>query len=486
MSEPKSRKTFVARLNAMVETLRGRILDGTYAEGDFLPAESALAKQFQLSNNSVRKGLATLVAEGLIVKLDKVGSRVTGCAERRRTTITIACYPSIERDLEFARLIDDFHASYPTIRVRPISIGLLGAAPGHSYTEALRECIGSGTADLVTLNHIHFSEMAERGWTGLLEPLDGEENDAASDARAEEKTASGETYPFLEEAFTVGGVRYVQPLVFSPVVLCYNKDHFAEAGLAEPDSGWTWDRLMRAAARLTVAGKRHGFHFYEVSENRWPLFLVQTGGVFRRGEDGRYGTAEAERLLEGIRLSRDIIRNRDVFPGYLAESEPDASRLFAEGKISMQLATYFSLNDIKHAAVNYDIAPVPYMAGRSPATLLIAIGLSANAQSPHKEAVRLFMRYAASRRAQELVRANTLSIPARKPAAESPAPAIGALNRPVHDQLFREIIPSYRWHAELGLPARLFEPLRRLIKMYWSDMIDECALLEALRRLDED
>ncbi|TMV45967.1 extracellular solute-binding protein [Paenibacillus mesophilus] len=471
MSARISRRTFGARLEHMIHQLRGRILNGTYAENDYLPSESALAKQFQLSNNSVRKGLEALVEEGLIVKVDKVGSRVIAVSDRERTTITIACHPSIERDLEFSTLLEDFHREYPAIRVQPVAGKALGITANRFFSDTVRECIENESVDLFTVNHSDFSDFVGQGWTGLLEPL----------------PVDGDTYPFLTEAFSVNGTPLVSPLLFSPVVLCYNKDHFAEAGILTPDSSWTWEHLLRAAAKLAIPGRRHGFHFFQLSENRWPLFLLQSGARFERNAEGGYSPTDGAKLMEGIRLYGDITRNRDVFPSYLPENEPEASRLFAEGKVSMQLATYNSLNDLKRSGVRYDIAPVPYpAASRTPATLAIAIGLLASGRSKHKEAVKLFASYAASRHAQQLLRERTLSIPASKPAAEAAVHKDDGLNRPEHFRLFREIIPSYRWHADLGLPIRLLQPLHHQLKMYWSDMTDEDALLEQLSRLSGD
>ncbi|MDF2663499.1 MAG: GntR family transcriptional regulator, partial [Paenibacillus sp.] len=153
MSTRISRKSFGTRLEHMIHQLRGRILNGTYAENDYLPSESALATQFQLSNNSVRKGLDTLVAEGLIVKIDKVGSKVTAVSVRERTTITIACHPSIERDLAFSMLLEDFHRAYPAIRVLPVAGNALGIAADRSFSETVRDCIENESVDLFTVNH---------------------------------------------------------------------------------------------------------------------------------------------------------------------------------------------------------------------------------------------------------------------------------------------------------------------------------------------
>ncbi|MBD2865879.1 extracellular solute-binding protein [Paenibacillus oceani] len=464
MSEKASRKTFRARLQTMVQQLRSGIIEGTYSVGDYLPAESTLAEQFQLSNNSVRKGLKVLVEEGFIVKIDKVGSRVIQSAERERITVTVGCMPSITRDLEFMRLLDDFHALHPAVAVKPVTGTTSGLFTSRTYIESIREQMESGSIDIFTLNNMNFNELAESGYTRLLE----------------EQQANAGIYPFLNEAFTADGTLYVQPVTFSPVVLCYNRTHFREAKLPEPDSGWKWNDLVQAAARLTVPGQKHGFYFYQVSENRWPLFLLQSGESFLR-DGGLPGDIRGTRLMEGIRLCGELIRDRDIFPGYLSESSTDASRLFLEGKISMMLATYSSLNDLKHSDLDYDLSPVPYI--HIPITLLLSIGMIVNKRSKHKEAARQFVDYMTSGRAQSLIRRHTVSIPAMKQAAEAPVPEEPRLNRPRHYSLFREIIPSYRLHSELHWPARDFEPLRHMLKMFWSGLIDEHTLSEEITSL---
>jgi len=77
MSHKLERASFQERLDHFVNVIRTEIVNGIREEGTYLPAESALAKQFELSNKSIRKGLEQLVEEGLIVKIDRVGSMVT-------------------------------------------------------------------------------------------------------------------------------------------------------------------------------------------------------------------------------------------------------------------------------------------------------------------------------------------------------------------------------------------------------------------------
>ncbi|MBD2863222.1 extracellular solute-binding protein [Paenibacillus oceani] len=464
MSETTDRKPFRIRLQTMINEVREKIRDDTYPKDSYLPSESALAKQFQLSNNSVRKGLAQLVEEGLIVKVDKVGSKVSGAKHFRKTTLNIVGYPMNNRDLDFTGIIKDFQALYPSIQVTwndhlPRGSFVLG-----QYVPNVVEYICRATADLILLDHLQFRQLIESGHSDLLDEVEPAE----------------ETFSFLNEAFTVEGRMYVQPVIFSPVVLGYNREHFRQAGLQEPDSSWRWDDLVQAAVRLTVPNERNGFYFYRISENRWPLLLLQSGIPFTAAND-----AEDKRdylgtqLLDSIRLYGKLTGNNSFFPNYMSESPHDTSRLFLEGKISMTLLTYSSMNDLKHSNLDYDISPVPFM--HTPISLLTIMGMIVNKNSQNKEAAQLFADFIRSRETQEAIRKRTLSLPAMKPAAIMPVR--DNFNRPIHDSLFREIIPSYRTTSDLNMPMSKFQPLLQVLKLYWSNLIDEPALCEQLKQL---
>src|SRR5690606_19663970 len=90
-----------------------------------------------------------------------------------------------------------------------------------------------------------------------------------------------DTYPFLNSLFEDGrsdGL-YAQPFAFSPVILCYNKEHFTEKGVFEPDSSWTWHDFWEQVGKLP-SENRFGFFFNLASLNRWILFFLQNGAEF--------------------------------------------------------------------------------------------------------------------------------------------------------------------------------------------------------------
>lgn len=458
MSGKTSQRLFRIRLDQMVSELRTDILSGKLSPGDYLPSESALAKHFSLSNKSVRQGLDVLVGEGLLRKIPRIGNQVTEAAEKAVTTITLGLNTSIERDMSMSVLLDAFHRRHPGVRVQTMTL------PGNARIFAQEH--KEGLLDACIVNRQYMQELEESDQLDTLEPL---------------APAEG-VYRFLEEAFTIRGTLYAQPLLFSPIVLCYNKTHFQEAGLEEPDSSWTWEEALAHARQLSRTRSRYGLAFHELSVNRWPVFLLQSGVPFQAGGPGGPSIAEESPMLEGIRLFDRVIHDSDIFPKLLSESNDDISLLFQNGSVSMMLASYMSLNELKEADLAYDISTMPYFA--EPRTLTVAFGMFINRHSTKKQAARLLAEFVSSEEGQRIIRRHTLSIPALKAVAESEV--IDDLNRPARYQMFRDILPTLRFHHDLNLTGYGLGELWKLLKQYWSRLIDDETLCRQLNeRLHE-
>ncbi|THF75499.1 extracellular solute-binding protein [Cohnella fermenti] len=456
MSYKSDRPSFQERLDHFVNVIRTEIINGIRQEGTYLPAESALAKQFQLSNKSIRKGLEQLVEEGLIQKIDRVGSMVTP-RPKEAITLNFGCPISLTTDFRIDELITEFGRRNPGIHVRRITLNHL------SYAQSAQEMIANGLLDVVAFNSPQFQEWTEEG---LLSLLEGMESDP-------------DIYPIAEEAFRADGISYAKPVSFSPVVLCYNKKHFRDAGLHEPDSYWTWGDLTAAAAKLSKSRGRHGIYFLPASENRYPVFLLQgMGGRFK----GMSGDRLNEDIRDGLRTLNELIASRETFPNYWAQGNDETVQLFAEGQVSMILCTYFNLNEFAHLPLDYDICPLPSLQrGDSQRTLLLSIGMSLVRHSKWKEAARRFVDFLASEDAQNVIRDRTVSIPARKASAERPL--MDGLKRPSRYSMFREMFPSFSYHRDLGLQIKDLRQFTKWLKEYWSDMIDEETLYRKLEEL---
>ncbi len=454
-----SRKSFESRLRGMVDRLRSDICEGRLAPGEYLPSEKTLTEQYSLSNKSVRKGLDILVEEQLIVKIDRVGSRVSDPIPGSKSTITLGFSFSIERDICLSALLNDFHSIYPDKRVKTVHVKTAA-----DYADNMKEYMDHAQIDVFTINNTDFEGIMDYDRLNLLEALPADSN----------------LYPFAEYAFEHNQTLYARPLIFSPIVLAYNRAHFREAAIPEPDSSWKWEDCLRYAAALTSPGRQHGLYFYLLSDNRWPAFLLQSGMKFEPEEDGSFQLADT-RMLECIRLCKRIISDPTIYPSYLSENSDDVTELFMQGKVSMIMTNYMTINDFKAADLEFDISPLPYL--YEPRSLLNVIGVAIYKDSRNKEAARLLADYLISPRAQQIIRERTLSLPARREAAETRLESLSGMNRPSRYALFREIMSSYKLHRELNLSSASFVGLRQLLKKYWSGLIDDDELCKQVNEL---
>jgi len=459
MKTKHSRKTFRVRQDEMLRRLRQEIVGGERKPGEFLPSEKDLADQFGLSNKIVREVLAELAAEGLIEKKPRIGSVVSHKSGSERIVLKLGHHGSTLDETALKSLLAEFETRYPHIRVQDVLLPAQGPA-------ALKPYLEHGMIDALTLNDAEFRAFAESGDAGLFTPLE----------------ADPDGYPFLAEAFACGDKLYARPLTFSPTILCYNREHFRERGLWEPDSSWSWDDLLEAADKLTIPQVRAGFHFSATQRNRLAVFLLQHGAQAERDASGRL-QMRGTPMMEAVRRYKEIVTGR-MTP---LMSEQDArfrvEELFAQGKLSMMLTTYYGLNALRQATFAYDIAPLPRLA--DPSTLLIAIGIAASRHSQHAEEARLLAEFLTSSAAQAIVRRDTLSLPALRSAAESydGADGDGIACRPSRFGMYREIIPTYRYGGTLGLQEREWTWFLPEAMLYLSGLESEetfCDKVEAM------
>ncbi|MHA0856535.1 extracellular solute-binding protein [Paenibacillus sp. CMAA1364] len=451
------RNTFRFRLDQMITTLREDILTGKYVDGDYLPSESSLIEQFKLSKHPVRNALNLLVEEGLIQKIPRVGSRVVGLDDRNVINLKFGYYPSLMNEVNLEMLLQKFHQTYPTIHLQAIPI------TDRQSTPSVKDMVENGELDVVTINQHNFELFI---------------NDHGSvDLLVEQKPLSN-VYPFLFKSFTSNGFLYAQPFVFSPIVLCYNRDHLKECHLPEPDSNWTWDYTLEVAKKLAEQKKRFGLLYQLFSANRWPLFLLQNDFQFERNSYGQL--SYSKRLFKTcIRTSFDLLANQNSM---FAWQDKDIEKFFLEQKASMIITSYFSLNSVRDAAFDYDIAPLPY--DNKSRTLLLGIGIAICSKSKQKKAANLFTNYLLSESAQLHIRENTLSIPSVKSIAEWKGEE--KQKRPSHYGMFRDIIPTYRQLSDVNISFDELEKIRQELKYYWSGLEDLETACQRIERLIEE
>ncbi|MDR6549174.1 extracellular solute-binding protein [Paenibacillus qinlingensis] len=451
----KGRKSFRERLNEMVGTLRKEIIQGTLQAGDFLPSEIDLSRKFDLSNLSVRKGLQTLVEEGYITKIPSVGNQVIEQFKQQKCHIRFVYPADLEESVQISSLLDQFEALYPHIEIVRI------AESGGDYTSYLRSGLQEGQVDVALLSDsVFYSLTAEQDAAAYFAPtlpLEGQ-------------------YRMLAQSFSQNEHLYASPFSFSPLVLCYNKSHFREMSLAMPDSSWTWSDLAEHAKLLTQPNTKYGFYFYTRSRNRWPLFLMQNGVEAPRDHEGSIPQC-VEQIKDGLNDYRRVLDGPMLFPHFLANAPlpltPEA--LFAQGKLSMIITSYFHLNRLLNLQdIDFDIAPIPR--GKEAKTLLITLGIAIANRSQNKDEAALLAQFFTSYDSQVGLRLCTTSIPALRSAAELEG-ADMAFSRYT---MYRDIVPTYTSLKEMGLSSEKLDKIMEAAQLNWSMLEDEATLNQRL------
>lgn len=444
MSSKPSRSTFRDRLKDMVDSLRQQIESGQLEPDAYLPAIPQLSKQYQLSVNSVQKGLEQLVQDGLVERIPRVGIRVRPAPTQQPITLSVGYYPSMTNDMDLPALIKQFEASHPQIQVRLVALQF------YDYLDAATSYLENNIVDVIAVNYINFGQLTEKlGPIGnYLLPL---------------RPAEG-IYDYLFPPFMDEGELYVQPVIFSPVVMAYNKRHLAELDWIPPPRDWTWSRFMELLDQLEQGDSgKLGFYFYPVTDNRWPVFMLQSGLTF--GElDPRHRKEQTARLMDSIQSCYDLVHRKGLFSILLSEHDVHVERLFAEQKISVIMTTYFNLNKLRGTSVEFDLAPLPYV--NAPKTLLLSIGFAINRHTPNPAAAELFIRHLTSEATQRYVRTHTYSIPALRQAAEQQDDETGGVYRPDNYRLFEELESSYSLLADLHMSQEQKSRLQSILASY--------------------
>lgn len=461
MSRKTRQSVLRSKLDSLISAIQYEIDNGKLKDGDFLPSELELAEQHNLSKHSVRKALDLLVRQGYVQKIPRIGNKVSRPGPKPEIVLRVGYYPSMLKQAALSDLVELFQKRFPHIHVELIPIPFK-----FDDLQLMTHYLESGLIDIAMFNHQSFGELQEsNGMERLLEPL----------------SASPDIYPFLLPAFQNGSRLLAVPFAFSPVVLAYNKNHIEELDLPEPDSSWTWDHLLNVAEEITRGGTHIGFYYHALSDNRWPIFLLQNSNDQLPGTKDVFSFGR-EDTREAVHMSREVLF-RQGLTSFLSQSDVEAEQLFRSGKITMIMTTYFGLNFFQDAPFRFDIAPLPAL--HSSLTLNLVIGLAVSKQCAHLEEAKTLVEEFTSFEYQALIRRNTLSIPAMRKAAERgtddehpPLPS-----EPSRFSLYREIIRSFRLHSDMGLTGEVMQRMRSELMLYWaglSDLEQCCTNLEEI------
>lgn len=165
------------------------------------------------------------------------------------------------------------------------------------------------------------------------------------------------------------------------LVIYYNPELFAKAGVEPPAPGaaWTWDEFLENAKKLTVDanGKHPGEEGFDAAhvvqwgfvprldtEKVWEEggnLAMQTNGQYlvRRGTDGKWGIFFDDAALAALRSYLRVIQEGITPPAAIGLTGDSQDEMFHQGQAAMVMRAYFNIGVLHDKWPDFKFAVMP-------------------------------------------------------------------------------------------------------------------------------
>lgn len=304
-----------------------------------------------------RRIIGSIVATGGILALAACsggggGGGGGGEALDARGDITI-WYSNNEAEIAWGeQMVEAWNAENPDEQITAQEI-----PAGSSSEEVIGAAITAGNAPCLIFNTSPAAVPQFERQGGLVNLSEFEDGDDYITAR------SGE---LAEQYRSEDGGLYQMPWKSNPVMIFYNKDLFAQAGLdAENPSLSTYDEFLETSRTLTSSGvapfainPAPTSEFFQSWFDFYPLYAAQTGGT-ALVEDGA-ATFDSD---DGAAVAEFW---RTMYEEQLAGNEQYQGDAFADGQAAMAIVGPWAIQ-VYGDDVNWGSVPVPTEDGTDPA-----------------------------------------------------------------------------------------------------------------------
>lgn len=373
-------------------------------------------------------------------------------------------------------LVAAFEAENPNI-----DIALTHIPSARDYRTKLATDFAAGAPpDVALLNYRRVPAFAAAGQLEPLGPyLDNSEIIAREDF-----------YPITLESFTWRNELVCIPQNISSLVVYYNRDLFAAAGLPEPADDWTWDDFLATAKALTHDGDGDGITDQyglgiEPSLYRLAPFVWQNGGRIVDDPENPAGLG-LTRLpsLQALAWFVELQTVHGVAPNRLAEASIDSETRFIQGTTAMYLNSRRGTPTYREsAAFDWDIAPLPR--GNQSAGILHSDAYCLSAAARDKDAAWQFIEFANSPAGQTIVARSGRTVPSLIAVAESEA-FLNPAARPSRSRVFLDTIPDLQMVPLLSTWEEIeVTASEEIERAFYGDITAEEAAVLARDRTEE-
>lgn len=379
-----------------------------------------------------RTHFSTLVAFSLIA----LGSLV-GCDQSttpQRPTIRLQAVADPAEAEAYRKMLDAFQATRPDVEVEFVPVG---RHPEH-VTRVVTAHAAGNAPDVFLINFRRWGQFLSHD---LLEPVGPLLDDLPSHQ-------PDQFYAPPLEAFTRNGELLCMPQNVSSLVVYWNREQFAAAGVAPPQPDWTWTDFHDAAKALTRdldgdgAIDVYGLDL-DPSIVRLAPFIWQAKGriVDNTDSPSRFMLAGRGGAL-GLMFLKRLKNEVGVMPSLRERRGEDPESRFMRGGAAMILQSRVFTPRLRAArGLDWDVAPMPrYLEA---ASVLHSDAYCLSRQSQQQDLARDLIAFATGEQGQAILARTGRIVPVRKSVAQSVA-FLDPQQAPQSAQVFLDAIPSLR------------------------------------------
>jgi len=358
-----------------------------------------------------------------------------GCAgpSDGRTVLRYMAWGNPEQLQVDEHLAREFEKRNPKVRVHVYRV------PGSSYADKLQLMLASRTApDVMRVDHYMFPALVRKDYFLNLQPF----------ITAEPKGFLDDFTPTALDECRWNGQLYAMNVLFGSVMVYYNKNLFAQAGVPDPyklsrEGKWDWDAFVRAAQALTVhdaGGHPTQFGSTMVTFPLYASVVWNNGGDFMNHDLTRFTLGDDPKGVEAIQEYADLRWKSHATP--TPADNALSPFTFESGKMAMNWdwagATPRFRKNIKDK-FEWDIAPPPTgPAGDHP--VVKGNQLAAFKETPHPELAWEFIKFMTGPDAEMLLYGKfRRSVPTRLSVQHDPQ-YLATTEPPFHTDVFLDLV----------------------------------------------
>jgi len=296
-------------------------------------------------------------------------------------------------------LIKKFNDSHPDIQVD------YQLQPWDSIAQKLPTAILTGSGpDLATPDY-NVATLQRYVANGLALPLDD----------LVPALGEGVLPKAVVDSFSVDGKLYAAPANFATLLLYYNKDLLAKAGIAAPPK--TMTELQDMAVKLSDGAGQYGIALADnATIQMWPVLIWADGGDLI---SGKCSALADPKTIATVETWAGLIRDKKISP--IGSTGQDADNLFSAGKAAFEINGPWAAGSYKAAGVNFDVAPVPVGASGKPVTLASTVPTIVSAKTAHPKEAQAFLAWWLSKETQAELSTAAAYAPSRTDMADDPS-----------------------------------------------------------------